>query len=99
MTQQNITYTKGSLLMNLSGQYTSEAYIDLSNNDDRVIPGYFSLNITVSYELTKNLSLTVRGNNITNTRYYTGGYVDGNGDNSYFIGAPINFNTTVNIKL
>jgi len=99
MTSQDIECTYGSLLINLCGQVSTDAYISLSNEKNRIIPAYFLLNLKISYQCTKNLSLTVRGNNLTNTRFYTGGYVDNNGDNCYFIGTPINFYTTLSIKL
>ena len=96
MMSQDVVYTTGSLMINLCGQVSTNYYIDLTNKN--IVPSYFLLNLTVSYQCTKNISLTVRGNNLTNTRYFGGGYVDGNNNNCYFIGTPINFYTTLNVK-
>jgi iron complex outermembrane receptor protein len=97
MMSQDVVYTNGSLMINLCGQVSTEGYIDLTNKN--TTPSYFLLNLTVSYQCTKNVQITVRGNNLTNTRYYSGGYVDVDNQNSYFIGAPINFYTTLSVKL
>ncbi len=37
------------------------------------LPGYFTMNLTTSYQLTKNVQLFAWAENITNARYYTFG--------------------------
>ena len=92
---QNIEYNKNNVFVNLSGRYLSDAYINPANTE--VIPSYFLFNLKVGYSINKNTILSIQGNNLTNKRYYTGGYVLNNG-NCYFIGSPISLYATLNIK-
>jgi len=92
---QNIEYNNGKLFINVSGRYLSDAFINPANTE--TIPGYVLFNAKIGYQLTKNVNLSIQGNNLTNTKYFTGGYVS-NGENAYFIGAPLNFYTTVKVK-
>lgn len=92
---QEIILHKPSFEIALSGRYQSGSYIDFANENQ--IDGYFLLNGRASYRLDQwKLSLLV--NNLTDTRYFNHAYVDFDGQNKYFIQAPINFYTMLSVN-
>lgn len=52
-------------------EYVDDYYSSPANTDDQLVDGYGLLNISGYYQLTSNLSMTARLNNITNKQYIT----------------------------
>jgi len=90
---QELTYKHGRIFITLEGVYNSKSYIDFENK--HTTPAFVVLKSTVGY--THNgLTLSVRFNNLTNTKYFTNGYAI-DGERYFFVNAP--FTAFGNIKL
>jgi len=61
--------------LNLSGQYVSESFIELSNQADFTAPSFFIANAQLDVSLTSALSLTATVNNVFDKLYFTDGAV------------------------
>ncbi|WP_201589470.1 TonB-dependent receptor plug domain-containing protein [Psychrobacter fozii] len=66
-----VGYRLPSLDIRAEYQYVGDYYSRITNTDAQFIDNYGLLNISGSYELTDNLSMTARLNNITNESYIT----------------------------
>jgi len=85
---QEFGYARNGFSLSLSGRYQDASYIDFANSAR--ITGYFLLNARLGYQY-KGFDFSVFFNNITNTKYYSNGYVDYDGTRKYFVQAPVNF--------
>lgn len=83
---QEVIYTWKNLSVSLSGRYQDASYLDFANSAR--ITGYFLLNARFDYHY-KGFDFSVFLNNLTNTRYYSNGYVDYDGTRKYFVQAPL----------
>ena len=94
---QQIYYKYKKLLFGINGRYQSSSYIDLDNKYN--IPEFLIFGCMIKYQL-KNIDITLRGNNLTNQKYYTSGCIQQGTPNIplYFIQAPINYLVTINYK-
>ena len=90
-----VSYNYKWITIGVNGRYVSKSYLDNTQNDNYVTPEYFLLDSYVQLE-NKGVSLRMSVNNITNQRYFTGGYVTTT--SSYYVGAPRNFYLTLNYK-
>jgi iron complex outermembrane receptor protein len=61
------------LTVNVNGRYLSEAYAEIFNNPDFIIPSSFILNAGIDYRVSENISASVFVNNITDELYFTDG--------------------------
>ncbi|WP_244535918.1 TonB-dependent receptor [Hymenobacter psychrotolerans] len=77
----------GPWLLAVQGRYQSRSFIDFANS--AAVGDYVLLNARVQYAR-RNWQLTLFGNNLTNARYYTNGYVETNGTRKLFVQAPAN---------
>ena len=66
-----IGYRLPSLDIRAEYQYVGNYYSRITNTEAQFVDNYGLLNISGSYELTDNLSMTARLNNITNEDYIT----------------------------
>ena len=66
-----IGYRLPSLDIRAEYQYVGDYYSRITNTEAQFVDNYGLLNISGSYELTDNLSMTARLNNITNEDYIT----------------------------
>ena len=64
---------KDGIRFNLSGQYVSESFIELSNRSDYIAPSFFIVNAQADIRLSKSLSLNATLNNIFDELYFTDG--------------------------
>jgi iron complex outermembrane receptor protein len=84
---QEFVYTRKGISVSVSGRYQDRSFIDFANTAE--IKGYFLLNARLGYQV-KGFEFGVFINNITNTKYYSNGYVDYDGSRKYFVQAPVN---------
>ncbi len=66
-----VGYRLPSLDIRAEYQYVGDYYSGIENNDSQRVDSYGLLNISGNYQLTDNLSMTARLNNITNEDYTT----------------------------
>jgi len=59
--------------LNISGQYVSESFIELSNRSDYIAPSFFIMNAQADIKLSNSLSLNATINNIFDELYFTDG--------------------------
>ncbi len=64
-------YRLPSLDIRAEYQYVDDYYYSVSNADAQLVESYGLFNISGNYQLTDNLSMTARLNNITNKKYIT----------------------------
>ena len=64
-------YRLPSLDLRAEYQYVDDYYYSISNADSQLVESYGLFNISGNYQLTDNLSMTARLNNITNEKYVT----------------------------
>lgn len=64
-------YRLSSLDLRAEYQYVDDYYGDVANTSSQLVDSYGLFNISGSYQLTDNLSVTARLNNITNEKYIT----------------------------
>ncbi len=76
----------------LSARYQDKSFIDFANTS--TVKSYFLLNGRVVYDM-KRFQFSVSVYNITNSTYYTNGYVDFDETKKYFVQAPTNFNASI----
>jgi iron complex outermembrane receptor protein len=61
-----------NLTVGMSGKFVSESYLELTNDPEMVLPSYFVMNASMSYQLDK-LSFELEVNNLEDEIYYSGG--------------------------
>ena len=64
-------YRLSSLDLRAEYQYIDDYYSGVANTDSQLVDSYGLFNISGNYQLTNNLSITARLNNITNEKYIT----------------------------
>jgi iron complex outermembrane receptor protein len=79
----------------LSGNFMSESFLEPTNQEDLVMPGYFVTNVRFKVNFLTDHSLQVYLNNIFNQQYFTYGApvdpdFDGNSEPGYFVQPPRN---------
>ena len=57
----------------LAGRYASTSFMELSNNPDFIFPSYFILDSQIDYSISKNISISLFVNNISDKLYFTDG--------------------------
>ncbi|WP_396213444.1 TonB-dependent receptor [Gemmatimonas sp.] len=72
------------LWVSVEGRYQSRAFLDNTSSPDRVLPDYYTLDATARLSLGRT-SLTVRGQNLGDTRKFGSGAVSSSGRVRYFI--------------
>lgn len=82
----------------INARYLSEAFLDNSNNKNYTVPSSLVFNASVGFVFLKKHSLNFMVNNITNTKYYTSGYVQGS-QPYYFAMATRNYFVTLKLKI
>ena len=101
----NAEYSLGKhVVFGLSGRYVSESFLELTNQQDLIMPDFFVTNAHLVVKWRQH-QLDLRLNNIFDERYFTNGapvdvnfdgIVDGPG---YMVQAPRNFFATVRLAL
>jgi iron complex outermembrane receptor protein len=89
---QEITYSRKSFLIGLSGRYQSSSFIDFANTAR--VNQYVIFNARAQYDV-KLIQFAIFVYNITDTKYFNNGYVDTDGTKKYFVQSPANFYTSV----
>jgi iron complex outermembrane recepter protein len=89
---QEVIFNKDNFTLALSAKYQHCSFIDFANEE--IVKGFFLLNSRASYNINK-FQFSIFLNNITNTKYFSQGYVDFDGSKKYFVQAPINFYTSI----
>lgn len=84
---QEFVYKQKGISISISGRYQDKSFIDFANTAQ--IQGYFLLNARLGYTM-KGFDFGLFLNNLTNTKYYSNGYVDYDGTRKYFVQAPTN---------
>lgn len=92
----NYSITKW-MSMEANGRYMSESYLDNTSNENFIVPSSVILNASLQFNLLKHCSINLMVNNITNTRYYTSGYVQ-SAQPYYFAMATRNYFITLRLK-
>jgi len=59
--------------INLSGRYVSESFMELSNDSEFELPGFFVLDSRVNFEVSETVTFSFIVNNILDERYFTDG--------------------------
>lgn len=85
---QDIMYTKNKFEVALEYRYQSSSYIDFANENE--VNDYMLLNARASYKLNR-FKFSAFINNLTNTQYFSNGYVDFDGSRKLFVQAPRNY--------
>ncbi len=70
--------------VSVEGRYQSRAFLDNTSSPDRVLPDYYTLDATARLSLGRT-SLTLRGQNLGDTRKFGSGAVSSSGRVRYFI--------------
>ena len=90
--QQTLSYHRKVWQVGLDIRYQSEAYIDFAN--DNTLPAFWTIGLNGLYTWRK-WTAGLRLNNLLNTRYYSNGYIDFNGENRYFVQSPLHFTASL----
>ena len=69
--------------MSVEGRYQSRAFLDNTSSADRVLPDYYTMDATARVSLGRT-SVTLRGQNLGDTRKFGSGSVSGD-EVRYFI--------------
>lgn len=100
-----IEYTPAKFIsLAVSGRYVSNSFMTLQNEPNYIIPEYFVLNSSITFQIIDRANLRIDLNNLTNKQYYTKGEpVDTDGDwipdaPGYFINAPLNIFCTLAVR-
>lgn len=91
------------LSVTLSGKYVSEAFLELTNNPEMMLPSYFIMDASILYE-TQLLSIRLEVHNLGDEVYYSNGApvdtdFDGiNDEPGYFVNAGRNYFLTMTYR-
>ncbi|WP_340106698.1 TonB-dependent receptor [Rhodohalobacter sp. 8-1] len=70
----SLTYSPQAWLdVTLSGRFMGEAYLELTNQSDMILPSFFKTDLGVDARLRNNITASVKINNITDELYFTNG--------------------------
>ncbi len=87
--QVNLSYSPiKDLSFSLGARYLGEQFMELTNNEDLIVPSSLIFNLSANWKFHKEHSLSFQLNNLTNELYYTYGAPDLNGGPAYFVQAP-----------
>ena len=78
-----VGYRLPNLDLRAEYQYVDDYYYSISNADSQLVESYGLFNISGNYQLTDNLSMTARLNNITNKKYVTAPNYNTDGTNFF----------------
>lgn len=78
-----VGYRLPNLDLRAEYQYVDDYYYSISNAEAQLVESYGLLNISGNYQLTDNLSMTARLNNITNKKYVTAPNYNTDGTNFF----------------
>jgi iron complex outermembrane receptor protein len=81
----------------IGARYLGEQFMELTNNQDLVVPSSLVLNLNANWNFYQKHSLSVQVNNLTNELYYTYGAPDFNGGPAYFVQAPLHAYATLRL--
>jgi vitamin B12 transporter len=85
-----VGYRLPSLDIRAEYQHVDDYYYNISNADSQLVESYGLFNISGNYQLTNNLTMTARLNNITNKKYVTAPNYNTDGIN-YFTSLTYNW--------
>jgi iron complex outermembrane receptor protein len=95
---QGITYSiNKKIKFDVNGRYMSKSYLDNSNNKNYMTPASLIINSSLCINFYKEHSINFMVNNITDTKYYTSGYVQ-NMQPYYFAMATRNYFVTLKLR-
>tara|TARA_R110001592_G_scaffold69489_5_gene213303 strand:+ start:27625 stop:29742 length:2118 start_codon:yes stop_codon:yes gene_type:complete len=86
-----------SFSFGIGARYLGEQFMELTNNDDLVVPSSLVLNLNANWNFHQKHTLSVQVNNLTNELYYTYGAPDFNGGPAYFVQAPLHAYATLRL--
>jgi iron complex outermembrane receptor protein len=88
LTMQRVDWTASrSVSFSAEGRYTGQSHLDNTGNPDLMLPASYVIDATASWRIAAGRhSITVRGNNLTNSKRYGSGY--GGGDTPYYYVLP-----------
>ncbi len=81
----------------IGARYLGEQFMELTNNEDLMVPSSLVLNLNANWNFYQKHSLSVQVNNLTNELYYTYGAPDFNGGPAYFVQAPLHAYATLRL--
>ena len=90
---QSITFNYNQLSFGINSKCQGKSYISFDNNYS--IPSFIIFGFNISYEQ-KSYTFVLQGNNLTDNKYYTSGYVDSRV--RYYTNALSNFYLTIKKK-
>lgn len=80
------------LALDLRGRYLSEAFMELTNDRDFMVPSSFVFDARLRYQFHKKHSINIQFNNLLDTQYFTYGApvfaLNGNFEPGYFVQPP-----------
>ncbi len=69
-----ITYTTFDILdVSLSGRYMSEAYLELTNREDLILPSFFVMDLGLDARISSSVSASLKVHNLFDELYFTNG--------------------------
>ena len=69
-----VTYRTFDILdVSLSGRYMSEAYLELTNNEEFILPSFFVMDLGLDARISNNISASVKVHNLFDELYFTNG--------------------------
>ena len=87
------------LAFDLRGRYLSEAYMELTNNRDFVVPESFVMDLRARFQFYKEHTINIQFNNILDAQYFTYGApttsLSGNFEPGYYVQPPRHVYVTV----
>lgn len=70
--------------LTLSGRYMGEAYLELTNREDMILPSFFVMDLELDARIRSNISASLKVHNLFDELYYTNGSpLDTNFDGNY----------------
>ncbi len=61
------------LELSLSGRYMGEAWLELTNSEEFVLPSFFTMDLGINAQLRNNISASLKIHNLTDDLYFTNG--------------------------
>lgn len=74
LVNSSVTYSPQTWLdVTLSGRYMGEAYLELTNRDDMVLPSFFVADLGIDTRLRNNITASLKIHNLSDELYFTNG--------------------------
>jgi len=90
------------LSFDIRGRYLSEAYMELTNNRDFIVPESFVMDLRASFKFYKEHTINVQLNNLFDTQYFTYGAPttssSGTLEPGYFVQPPRHIYVTLQLN-